>query len=176
MARRGQKVTYWLCPAEPARSHLAGLIRDLAARFDAPAFEPHLTIYVTSAERETPAQVIATVNGQQPSKLTVRGVDFSDEFTKTLFVQLAPNTEVSRLSDQFRRASVSQNDYEINPHVSLIYKTMADEIKRQLAASIRLPFTEIRFDTVKAVLTPAEIKSREDMEAWRVVADATLIK
>ena len=37
-------------PAEPARINFVALIRELAARFDAPAFEPHVTIFVTDAE------------------------------------------------------------------------------------------------------------------------------
>ena len=177
MATGEQKVTYWLCPAEPARNYLAEVIRDLAARFDAPTFEPHMTIYVTGAEQENAARVLVTVaKEQRPVRSGIHGLDYSDKFTKTLFVQLAADAELTGLSEKVRRASASQNDYELNPHLSLIYKTMEEETKRQLATSIKLPFTEIVFDTVKAVLTPAEINSREDLEAWRVIAEATLAK
>jgi hypothetical protein len=86
-------------------------------------------------------------------------------------VQFEPDAEVARLSSDFRRASAVQNDYELNPHLSLIYKAMARETKRQLAASIRFPFTEVRFDSAKAVISPAKIESRADVEAWRVVAE-----
>ena len=175
MATREQIVTYWLCPAEPGRGELVELIRDLAARFDAPVFEPHVTIYVTKADDENPEKVLETVvKGRRLYRLGVRGLDYSDKFTKTMFVQLAPNAELSRLSDELRRASATQSDYELNPHVSLIYKTMDEETKRHLAASITLPFTEVTFDTVKAVMSPAKIQSREDVEAWRVVAERKL--
>jgi 2'-5' RNA ligase len=170
-----QILTYWLLPAEPTRTFFSELIAKIAARFDAPVFESHLTLHVTKAEDENPGTVLETVaKGRQPYRLAVRGLDYSDEFTKTLFVQFAPDAEVSRLSDEIRRASASQNDYELNPHVSLIYKTMDDETKRQLASSLTLPFSEVVFDSVKAVLSPAEIKSREDVEAWRVIAEARL--
>jgi hypothetical protein len=69
------------------------------------------------------------------------------------------------------RASNSESDYELNPHLSLLYKTMAPEIQRELAGSITLPFSNATFDTVKAVLSPARIESREDVESWRVVAE-----
>jgi len=168
-------VTYWLCPAEPERDQFARLIRDLATRFDAPTFEPHVTIHTTSAERENPAAVLAkVVNGRRPYRLSVRGLDYSDEYTKTLFVQLAPDTELTQLSEDLRRACVSPGDYQLNPHVSLLYKQMDEETKRDLAASFVLPFTEVNFSSVKAVVSPAEIQAREDVEAWRVIAECSL--
>ena len=168
-------VTYWLCPAEPARSQFARLIGDLAVRFDAPAFEPHVTIHVTSADRENSATVLdKIVKGRRPYRLSVRGLDYSDKYTKTLFVQLAPNAELALLSEDLRRASDSPGDYQLNPHISLLYKTMDEETKRRLAASIILPFTAVNFSRVKAVLSPAEIKSRADVETWRVIAECSL--
>jgi 2'-5' RNA ligase len=170
-----QIITYWLCPAEPARRQLAAMIRDLAARFAAPVFEPHVTLYVTSTDREDPNKVLAEVRSRQREyRLPIRGLDYSDKFTKTLFVEFAPDTGLARLSEDLRRASASPNDYELNPHLSLLYKDMDQETKRGLAVSIALPFTEMIFDSVKAVISPATISSREDVEAWRVVAERRL--
>src|SRR2546423_5494757 len=175
MKAREQIIAYWLCPAEPARGHLSSLIRDLARRFDAPVFEPHVTVYVTDAANEKPEVVLEQVmKSRGQYALSIRGLDFSEKFTKTLFVQFAPDPTLAELSGDLRRASVSSNDYELNPHVSLIYKEMDEETRRRLAASITLPFTEVTFDNVKAVISPGEIKSCEDVEAWRVVAEQTL--
>ena len=168
-------LTYWLCPAEPVRAGFAGLIADLATRFDAPVFEPHVTVYVTSAAHENPERVMEkAANRCGPFPLVVRGLDYSEKFTKTLFVQFAPNPGLARLTAKLRRASNSPNDYQLNPHLSLIYKQMEGDTKRQLAASIALPFSEATFDTMKAVISPAEIKSRQEVEAWRVVAERKL--
>src|SRR6267378_6638567 len=41
-------IAYWLIPAEPAHSFFQGVINDLARRYDAPLFEPHVTVHVTS--------------------------------------------------------------------------------------------------------------------------------
>jgi hypothetical protein len=64
----------------------------------------------------------------------------------------------------------------LNPHLSLIYKTMSAESKADLAQALALPFAEVVFDSVKAVISPAEIKSREAVEAWRVVAEKKLAR
>jgi 2'-5' RNA ligase len=170
-------VTYWLCPAEPARSYFAGLISDLAGRFDAMVFEPHVTIYVTKAADENPAVVLqAALTNLEPIRLSVAGLDCSDKFTKTLYVQFKPNEALRRLSEKLRAASVSQREYELNPHVSLIYKTMAPEAKRPVMDSLNLAVTEAEFDLVKAVISPAKIESREDVESWRIVATQPLSK
>ncbi|MFN2623531.1 MAG: 2'-5' RNA ligase family protein [Chthoniobacterales bacterium] len=170
-----QIITYWICPAEPARHQLAWIIGDLARRFGAPVFEPHVTIYSADAANENPEVALErVVKNRAQYALSIRGLDFSEEFTKTLFVQFAPDAELKQLSEDLRSASASPGDYQLNPHLSLIYKEMEEETKRRLAASITLPFTEVVFDTVKALLAPAEIKSRKEVEAWRIVAERKL--
>jgi Cyclic phosphodiesterase-like protein len=175
MGTREQIITYWLCPAEPARSHFAAVISNLAARFDAAVFEPHVTISVTSAEQEKPAIVLAKVlPGYRRFRLEALGLGYSHKFTKTLFVRFADHADLTGLSEDLRRASGSPSDYELNPHLSLLYKTMDSETKRELARSTALPFGDATFDTVKAVLSPARIESPEDVESWRVIAEERL--
>ena len=174
MIPREGRLTYWLVPSEPARTALSAIIRDLAAHFDAPEFEPHVTLYVTNATGENPGSVLAGTTTSGKYRLTIRGLDYADKFTKTLFIQFEPSDEVARLSDDLRRASASPDDYELNPHLSLLYRQMDDETKRELAGSIVLPFTEVTFDRVLAVISPAKIESGEDVDAWQVVAEKRL--
>jgi 2'-5' RNA ligase len=177
METRQEIVAYWLCPAEPARAHFAEIINDLADRFDAPTFEPHVTLYVASAADQNPRAVVQrVVQAKQPYRLTIRELDYSDDFTKTLFVQFEPDDDLARFSDDLQRASASPSVYELKPHLSLIYKKMDTETKRQLASSIALPFAAVTFDNVKAVISPAKVESRTDVEAWRVVAEQKLME
>jgi 2'-5' RNA ligase len=168
-------LTYWLCPEEPAREKFCAIIGDLATRFDAPVFEPHVTLFSTIADHENPNKVLTEVISQhRKHRLAIRGVDYSNEFTKTLFVRFAPDPDLARLRDDLERASASPSDYELNPHLSLLYKDVDTKTKRHLALSIALPFTVVNFDSVKAVIVPATISSRKDVEAWRVVAEQRL--
>jgi 2'-5' RNA ligase len=169
-------LTYWLTPAEPAHQYFATVINELAARFDAAAFAPHVTVYVTKAEAENAAELLERLMvNRPPYRLSTRGIDYSDTFTKTVFVEFRSEPELTALSAAFRSASNSQPEYRLNPHLSLLYKDIDRETKRELAAAIALPFTEVIFDRVKAVVTPATVSSREDIEAWRVVAERRLI-
>jgi 2'-5' RNA ligase len=166
-----ETLTYWLIPAEPARAYFQTLIADLARRFEAPAFEPHVTLYGTKAAGENPKKVLENARAiLKPVRLSIAGIDFSDKFTKTLFVQFRPDKGVTELSDRLRSASASQCEYEVNPHLSLIYRKMPDETKLQIKDSVRLPFDEVQFDSVKAIISPAMVESSQDVERWRVVA------
>jgi 2'-5' RNA ligase len=165
-------LTYWLIPAEPARSHFRSLIQDLAQRFDAPVFEPHVTLYVTEPGNENPADVLReTFRNIEPPRLSIIAIKYSDEFTKTLFVEFQPDESLARLNGKLRAASASRHKYRLNPHLSLIYKAMSSETKVQLANSLRIPSDDVRFDSAKAVISPARIEARADVEAWRVVAE-----
>jgi hypothetical protein len=175
MKREKKIVAYWLCPDEPMQTYFATLINHLATKFDAPVFDPHVTLYVTDAANENPSAVLEPILiDRGPYRLAVRRVDHSEKFTKTVFVQFEPDTELARLSSDLRRASAVQNDYELNPHLSLIYRAMDSETKREIADSISLPFARVAFDLVRAVISPAEIKAPEDVEAWRIVAEKKL--
>jgi hypothetical protein len=174
-AAANEILAYWLVPAEPAWRYLHSLIRDLAARLNAPEFEPHLTLYVTPAGNDHPTGMLEdALPDFQPLRLSVTGIDCSDEFTKTLFLQFRPDEMLARLSAKLRSASVSQCEYHLNPHLSLIYKKMPTETKMQIANSLCLPFIEVEFDLVKAVISPAKIETNDDVNSWRVVASQQL--
>jgi 2'-5' RNA ligase len=164
-------VAYWVTPAEPTRSFFASKIAELAARFDAPLFEPHVTIYAAGKGEDIPAEVLSrALIDCNPFRLSVRNIQYSDEFTKTVFVQFEPNPPLSGLSRALQQASALQDEYQLNPHLSLIYKKMTRSAKIEVAASVSLPFTEVLLDSAKAVICPAPTKSRQDVEAWRIAA------
>ena len=168
-------IAYWLIPTEPTRRFLAKLIADLARRYDAPVFEPHVTIYVGPDRSEVGEQIIsqvATVCG--PIQLKILDAQHSSEFTKTLFVQLALNANLQRLSELIRQRSPRSSHYHLNPHISLLYRRMSLAARRELARSIRLPFSEVVFDSVCAVRCASPTRNRAEVEAWRVIATKSL--
>jgi hypothetical protein len=170
-----QILTCWLIPAEPALSHFRSLISDLAQRFDAPVFEPHVTLYVTNAGHDDPVALLEkAVANSKVYRLSIGGIESSDELTKTLFVQLRHDDALATLSARLRSISARPCEYQLNPHLSLLYKEVSRVTKIQIASSLSLPFDEVLFDSLKAVISPASIKSREDVEAWRVVAEQRL--
>ena len=170
-------LAYWLLPAEPARSYFTSIINEFARRLDAPAFDPHVTIYATKKANDVPAEILDRVlTDWQPCRLTIRDVEYSDLFIKTVFVQFDPSPNLTRLSQAFQQTSDLHDPYDFNPHLSLIYKEMKSSAKIDMIASIQLPFDEVYFDMAKAVICPLKTRSRQDVENWRVVAVQRLAK
>ena len=168
-------IAYWLIPAEPAHGFFCSLIADLACRYDAPVFEPHVTIHVGANDVDAAASAVSkAARDYKPITLKNRGIGHSDEFIKTLFVKFATSEKLQQLNTIVRTAAEDSCEYELNPHLSLLYKNIPGTARQELAASIKLPFSEIVFDGLKAVRCISPTRTRADVEAWRIMATTKL--
>ena len=111
-----------------------------------------------------------------PIELSVGGIEHSEKFAKTLFVQFANARDAQQLSDAFVAASPSQKNYEFNAHLSLLYAHLPAETKAAEARNIRAPFERVLFDSIAAIRFPRPIESRADVESWRTIATAKLAR
>lgn len=164
-------IAYWLIPTEPARTYFQNIINGLAERYTAPVFEPHVTVHVGVDCTDMISEALSrAVRGSKRITLQVLNVSNSPEFIKTLFVAFNTNTQLQRLNQSIRTATRDSSDYELNPHLSLLYKTVSIQDRRQLTRSIEVPFAEVTFDSLKAMRCVSPTRSRADVEAWRFVA------
>ena len=168
-------IAYWLIPSEPAHSFFQRMINDLARRCDAPVFEPHVTIHV-GADRADAAKNALGAAARECKLIGLKPlrIDQSKEFIKTLFVQFATSAELSKINGIIREAANDPSQYELKPHLSLLYKNLAVATRCELAASIKVPLSEVTFDAIKAVRCISPAESGADVEAWHVVAAASL--
>jgi 2'-5' RNA ligase len=163
-------IAYWLIPSEPAYSQFQQIINDLARQYDAAVFEPHVTVHV-GADRADAARIAVAGAAREckPVTLMPLGVDHSDEFTKTLFLQFAMSAELQKINQLIRQTANDSSKYEPNPHLSLLYKNMAATARHQLAASITLPFPEVTFDAIRIVRCSSPTRTGRDVNAWQVL-------
>jgi len=172
---RGTVIAYWLIPVEPSRSFFQRMINDLARRYDAPSFDPHVTVHVGSDHADAAESALAEAARVCKSiNLKALEIGHSSEFIKTLFEQFALNTELRQLNEIIRDAAQDSSRYELNPHLSLLYKKIPDAVRCELAGSIKVPFSEVVFDLLKAVRCVSPTQSATDVEAWRLVATKQL--
>jgi 2'-5' RNA ligase len=162
-------------PADPARTVLQGLIEELARQSDAPVFEPHVTVHVGEDHADAAEKALSRASREcQRINLKPLGIDHSDEFIKTLFVRFAPDKKLQRLNAIIRAAAQDPVRYQLNPHLSLLYKNIPAPVRSELGHSIKLSFSEVTFDGLKAVRCVSPTKSRADVEAWQVMATTEL--
>ena len=99
-------IAYWLIPAEPAHRFFQDLINDLARRYDAPVFEPHVTIYVGADSTDALGTTLSKcARDCEPIVLQALEVSYSDEFIKTLFVEFELNSKLRQLNQVIRSAA-----------------------------------------------------------------------
>ncbi|CAN5772502.1 hypothetical protein BH20VER1_BH20VER1_12380 [soil metagenome] len=175
MEQREQMVAFWLVPARAERDFFASLIDLLALRFNAPRFEPHVTLFGGDDINPAGAEQVL-VNATQGSRieLQVERIAFSSEYTKTLFVQFRRSKEAEALSQAFCEASGSSRDYKLDPHLSLAYADLPVHEKKEIAHSLELPFESVTFDAVKVITGHASTSGPDDVASWRVLAERRL--
>ena len=114
-----ERVSYWLTAAEPDRTHWSEVIRSLAARFDAPIFEPHVTVYSGALHSNANPEEIVRTATREFSEIVLHasGIGHTEQFTKTLFIEFAANEALTKLSGELKRRSALAEDYELKPHL-----------------------------------------------------------
>lgn len=164
-------LSYWLLPSAADRAFFQNIINTLAKTYEAPAFEPHVTIYsgAYTPQDNPEANLQLATNGIQCVHLCVETTLYTDVFTKTLFVQFHPSPILAKISKTLRHTATAPSDYPLHPHLSLIYKQMSKETKQHLASSLHIPRSEISFDEVSAVMSSGSTQSPEDVKRWNTV-------
>jgi 2'-5' RNA ligase len=171
--RKSNAIVYWLVPAKPKRELFRELIRILAKQFEAPPFEPHLTLVAIADDGRAPREILRQIHAP-PIHLDVRGIGSSSRFTKTLFVRFESSKSLGKLVVDLGRELRKRTKSVRDPHVSLLYKKLPRRVKKELVSTIKLPFEEVTFDFIQAVRSALPIRDRSDVEAWKVVAKKRL--
>lgn len=164
---------YWLIPAEPERELFGEIIRILAKQFNAPRFEPHLTVLVTQEDRQPPTKILQQLRAS-PIRLSVRDISHSARFTKTLFIRFKSSRALQELVVDLARMTKSRAKSLRDPHLSLLYKELPAATTKELAATIKLPLREVVFDSIRVVCCADPTMKPAEVKAWRVLASKRL--
>jgi hypothetical protein len=167
--------TLWLTPREPLRSTLRSIIRRLAASLDSVEFEPHMTAYCgpsTDAEARAIAHMIA--RQFSPIELTADRLCHTEHYTKTLFVQFQESAAVRQIFEAAAAGYSRQSSYVLNPHLSLLYKTLPQTERRELCEALDVPMGVYKFDRIRMIETELPIEDPGPVLRWRVVCDEAI--
>ena len=167
---RSHQISYWLLPESEQFNALQSLIDQLAERYGGPTFEPHVTVYCGPIDPRLSPTALAqhTLAGMQPLVLRSQGCAFTDQFTKSCYLQFEPDEKLHTVYARLRAASSVVGDYSLNAHMSLLYTTLDNDARAEIRSSVHLP-TEVRLTTLWVVLTPASVTCAEDVRNWRLV-------
>ena len=170
MAEKAHAIAYWLLPEAAAREVFLREIRRLARQFGAPLFEPHATVFIVSENSRAPFEVLRDV-GPVDIELAIHSIRFSEQFTKTLFVQFERNDALQQFGDAIWKASGMWRDrYLIEPHLSLLYAKLPSKTNQRLADNIRLPFREVGFTSICVMRCARPTTKAIEVEQWKLLA------
>ena len=107
-----------------------------------------------------------------PIELHATGIHFTSKFTKTLFLRFDSSPALEQLRESL---GLEIGDQSFDPHVSLLYKTLAAEKQSHLAATVHLPFKDVRFDVIEVVRCRVPVTTSTDVAAWEIIGTRRLV-
>jgi 2'-5' RNA ligase len=167
--------TLWLTPREPLSSALRSIISHMAKELNAIAFEPHVTVFCgPSTDAEASALVDQIAKQFAPIELTADRLDYTDRYTKTLFVQFRESAVLRQIFEIAAGRARQQSNYSLNPHLSLLYKKLPSATQRGLCETLDVPMGDFWFDGIRIIETELPIEDPGPVMRWRVVREAKL--
>ena len=171
-------ISIWLIPQKKQKKDLQEIIDNLSLKYHTSTFIPHITIYYLgqSAKLNEVVPFIKQVaENTKPFELEIENILYSEQFTKTLYIQYKINPALQILYEKFRKKFYSINPYELNPHLSLIYKTnMKKEDKVGEIKKFKIPNNLILDRLMVITKKGSNIKLEKDVLDWEVALESPL--
>lgn len=158
-------IGFWLVPAKP--DPFTELIAGLAAEYDAPAFEPHITLHVGqfTPDEDIEALLVRAASTLPPLDLIAGETSHSEILFKTLFVRFN-DVRLQALHDELQRGLAQLSDYILAPHLSLLYKNVPETTREALARKYIFHGERITFDRIAAARPAAGESGWSNIRGW----------
>jgi 2'-5' RNA ligase len=162
--------SFWLIPARPLAEQLAHTIQALCRQYDATPFAPHVTLFVGRRQADEDMLALGQKAADETPAFTLRlqKVDYSDFLFNTLFLQFAPHPSAAKMVQTIQASLHNPDDYQFDPHLSLIYKSMPTAVLQKLARSIQFDTDAFLFDRLSLVVPDPKTNDWLDTAGWRI--------
>ena len=160
----------WLTFSKNDRDYLKKIIDELSEKYQAPKFEPHITVYGLVDSEMSLIESIAKEATLNCNSFLVKKSEIlqSEELWKTVYVELKMNNQLELIHKNLKKHFEKVSKYEFNPHISLIYKILSIEEKIRIINKLNIK-NEFMID--KLVVQ----KFFPEVEKWKIVKEYNLI-
>ena len=164
----------WLMPDAACEAVLRDLVDDLADRFDAPRFQPHLTLVEDqprSAHDLVPL-VARIAAGVEAFEMPVTAIGTSEQYFRSFYALFEASGPLLELKRRAIATIAPGRIEDFMPHISLLYGVADGPKKRAAQAGVdkHIAGMRIRFDRVCVVASAKEIP----IDEWTVRSTAAL--
>ena len=172
------KMLYHVCllPAKEDKLILENIIKSLAEKYYSYPFLAHMTIYsrIPTSQSIAIKAVEKSLSGINPFQIEVDKLDYSDLFTKTLYIQFKNNPTLKKIYSSLFNNLNKYVDYTFNPHMSLIYKNnMPVEEKKKVISALKLKSSFI-IDRCVIISATKLLKEEKDVTDWQIAFERDL--
>lgn len=155
----------WLTFSNSDREYLKNIIDKISEKYNAPKFEPHITVYGLIDSEINQIDKIAKVISNQNSFLVKKSeILQSEELWKTVFIELKINQQLESIHKNLKKYFEKISKYEFNPHISLIYKILPIEKRIKIIKELNI---KNEFQVSKLAIQ----KFFPDIEKWKIVKE-----
>jgi len=137
LKRNSQSYSIWLMPDGIDKDQLKTTILSLASDFDAPFFNPHVTLVGGFlGEEKQLLKKMKIISKKIPSFIiSFDGIDYLNDFFRSLFLKVKLNNQLIRARD------IASNELELikdnyMPHLSLIYGNYNSTQKKHMISKV----------------------------------------
>jgi hypothetical protein len=170
------RVAFWLMPEPEMCCRLQPVIDDLAGRFAAPPFTPHVTLYTCqrSLDQSELIQLIRVAQATRPLSLAAVGLATGERLAQTLFLRLQTEAAISTLHHALHAGVAQPSSYLLDPHLSLLYQKLSTATRTTLIEELKLPVTNLHCDTLQAVAIPERLDDMAAFVGWKTLISVRL--
>lgn len=164
------KYSIWITPQGEIQSKLSEIITDLSKKYDAPDFEPHMTLLgdIDLDEETVLEKTEQLVSELKKFPLTLREISFSTTYFQSVFVRVKSTSVL--MNANLKAKEIFEYDNSVfMPHISLIYGEHDMVLREKIAAEIKLS-ENLSFTAEKLVIVPSTLNPDD----WRPIADFSL--
>ncbi len=160
----------WLTFSKTDSEYLKNIINTLSKKYEAPRFEPHITVYgLVDLEINFIEKIVKNIIQNSNSFLIEKSqILQSKELWKTVYIELKVNNQIEIIYNNLKKHFEKIAKYQLNPHISLIYKILPKEEKLKIINGLNIKNNFMVKDLVVQEFFP-------DVEKWKIVRKINLI-
>jgi len=159
----------WFLFDKSDHEYLSSIIQKLSNQYNCHSFIPHITAHgIINTNIEQIDKIITdSIKGIKSFFIEKNKLTFTDNFWKTLFIDISPNQKMVEINKKLRNDLPLKQDYDFSPHISLMYKKINEKEKEKLEATI---ITKNNFKISKLGI----LKFSENINEWKIIQEYSL--
>lgn len=163
-----QEVSLWLVPQPEDAAYLQGIIDQLAEKYQAPRFNPHVTLAGRLQVSEQYQSSLSDLAAATPIlQMHNHGLDHSAALFRTVYIRTSLGDSLVALRNQVYKLWPENTVKPFMPHISLIYKELTSSERQLIIQALKLKEMFI-FDTL-AVVRPQQPGAWTAVETWQTL-------